>query len=317
MMKLVMLVVAVWALVGCSQPVVFTVNVRDEDGGPVKNATVTVKALKNIFAGIDANPDDYRRVTATTDTNGVAVVKFDAVTDCFRYWLAADGYYSPPFHKMSYRLKRDHLFWVELAEHEKEETVVLRRIKNPIPMFACGVCTTVKLPAANGDYGFDMMAGELVAPFGKGRVADFHIRKDYDEKTRSTKSALFFSGRGNGAYRIKAFTDSEFRSSYEADTNAVFLTQFRYEASSNAERTRYSEVCDVNADDCLVLRTRCRFDEKGNLVSCHYSKLYGRVEIRDRFVFRAYAFNPTPNDPNLEFDVTRDLLKKDTSPYLP
>jgi len=33
--------------------------------------------------------------------------------------------------------------------------------------------------------------------------------------------------------------------------------------------------------------------------------------------FRAYAFNPTPNDTNLEFDTSKNLLKKDTAPYLP
>lgn len=77
------------------------------------------------------------------------------------------------------------------------------------------------------------------------------------------------------------------------------------------------EVCDVNEDEGLVLRTRCRYDEKGNLISCHYSKIYGKIEIRSYFQFRGYAFNPTPNDPNLEFDVKRNLLKNDTAPCLP
>ena len=77
-----------------------------------------------------------------------------------------------------------------------------------------------------------------------------------------------------------------------------------------------TEVCDVDADECLILRTRCHFDEKGNLVSCHYSKIYGKIEIFGWLNFMSSAFNPTPNDTNLEFDARRNLNKKDTSLYM-
>ena len=54
------------------------------------------------------------------------------------YWLSADGYYSPPFHEVYYRIKNQNLFSLQLDEHEKEETVVMRKIRNPIPMFGYG-----------------------------------------------------------------------------------------------------------------------------------------------------------------------------------
>ncbi len=166
-----------------------------------------------------------------------------------------------------------------------------------------------------------MKAGDWVAPLGKGEVADFYIRKNYDEKARSTKSALFFKGKGNGAYKMKAFVDSEFRSCYVADTNAVFGTLFRYEYWTHdhvnpKDGSHRTEVCDVDADECLILRTRCRFDERGNLVSCHYSKIYGKIEIFGWLNFMSSAFNPAPNDANLEFDARRNLNKKDTSLYM-
>ena len=162
-----------------------------------------------------------------------------------------------------------------------------------------------------------MVVGDFLSPHGKGEVADFYILKNYDERTCTGKSALFFKGRGNGAYKIKAFTDSRFRSCYAADTNAVFKTEFRHEYVKLEDMSGWKEVCDVDEDECLILRTRCKYNEKGELVSCHYSKIYGKIEIRSYLNFRAYAFNPTPNDTNLEFDITKNLLKKDTAPYLP
>lgn len=318
MTKLLMLAAVSLSLVGCSESVVFKVNVHDENGSPVTNAVVNIKTLKKLFVGAGSNLNDYRQIVARSDTNGVVAVKFDLVSTDFRYWLTADGYYGYPTRNVHYKMKKDYLYYVTFSEHEKEESVVMRKIRNPIPMFGHGPMTWAegKLPDANGEYGFDMEAGSLVSPFGKGRVADFYIRKNFTEVPRSTKSALFFRGKGNGAYKMKSFGDSEFRSCYTADTNATLSTEFRHEFSVDAG-TGHREVCDVERDECLILRTRCRYDEKGNLVSCHYSKIYGRIEIFDQFCFRSYAFNPTPNDSNLEFDVKRNLLKKDTAPCLP
>lgn len=319
-MKFLMLVAVSLPLVGCSEPVVLKVNVRDEEGKPVTNAVVNVKTLKRLV-GVNANPGDYRMIVARADTNGVVTVKFDAVASDSTYWLSADGYYSPPYHDVHYKMKKDHLFYIEFAEHEKEESIILRKIKNPIPMYRYRINGAKYLPGENGDYGFDMKAGDWVAPLGKGEVADFYIRKNYDEKARSTKSALFFKGKGNGAYKMKAFVDSEFRSCYVADTNAVFGTLFRYEYWTHdhvnpKDGSHRTEVCDVDADECLILRTRCRFDERGNLVSCHYSKIYGKIEIFGWLNFMSSAFNPAPNDANLEFDARRNLNKKDTSLYM-
>ena len=248
-MKFLMLVAVSLPLVGCSEPVVLKVNVHDEEGKPVTNAVVNVKTLKRLV-GVNANPGDYRMIVARADTNGVVTVKFDAVASDSTYWLSADGYYSPPYHDVHYKMKKDHLFYIEFAEHEKEESIILRKIKNPIPMYRYRINGAKYLPGENGDYGFDMKAGDWVAPLGKGEVADFYIRKNYDEKARSTKSALFFKGKGNGAYKMKAFVDSEFRSCYVADTNAVFGTLFRYEYWTPPA----SSQCNTR---CVALCRRC------------------------------------------------------------
>lgn len=318
MKSLMMLVLLSLPLVGCSESVTLKVNVHDESGHPVTNAIIKIETLKKLFMGAGSKPSDFRTITAHADSNGVVSVKFDVVSTDSTYRLSADGYYQTPYHDIYYKMKKDHLFYVELAEHEKEESVVMRKIRNPIPMFGYGPPSWLgtKLPL-HGEYGFDMVVGDFLSPHGKGEVADFYILKNYDERTRTGKSALLFKGRGNGAYKIKAFTDSRFRSCYAADTNAVFETEFRHEYVTLENRSGWREVCDVDEDECLILRTRCQYNEKGELVSCHYSKIYGKIEIRSYLNFRAYAFNPTPNDTNLEFDTRKNLLKRDTAPYLP
>ena len=310
MIKFMILVVVMFPLVGCTETVRFSVKVTDEEGCPVTNAVVKIETLKRPVFGMENDPNNLRVIIAHANSNGVVSVKFDSLTERFIYWLTAEGYYRCPFREVSYELKEDHLYYVTLAEHEKEDAVVMRKIKKPIPMYSYGSYGAMGLPKGNGDYGFDMKAGELVAPFGKGKVADFYVRKRFDEKTRDTKSALFFVGKGNGAYKVKSAMDSEFRSPYAADTNAVFKTEFRYEHLK-------SEVCDVGEDECLVLRTRCQYDAEGRLVSCHYSKIYGKIEIYGWLSFWSYAFNPTPNDTNLEFDVEKNLLDDDVPPGQP
>ena len=322
MTKLLLIATMALPLVGCSESVSLKLNVKDEDGRPVTNAMVKITTLRKRTLNPHRSPNDYLTAFASSDTNGLVSAKIDMVSCSLTYWLSADGYYNSPFKHVHYRILSQDLFSLRLAEHEKEESVVMRKIKNPIPMYRYRINGAKYLPQENGDYGFDMKEGDFVAPYGKGAVADFYVRKNYDEKKRSTKSALIFKGKGNGAYKIKAFTDSEFRSCYVADTNAVFTTCFRYEYKNHKyenpkDGSHRTEVCDVNEDECLILRTRCQFDEKGNLVSCHYSRIYGKIEIFRWLNFMSCAFNPMPNDPNLEFDVKRNLNRKDTAPYLP
>jgi hypothetical protein len=51
------------------------------------------------------------------------------------------------------------------------------------------------------------------------------------------------------------------------------------------------------------IRVRTKVDDRGNIVSAHYGKIYG-----DFMQFK-YYLNPTINDRNVEFDPKQNLMK--------
>ena len=61
-------------------------------------------------------------------------------------------------------------------------------------------------------------------------------------------------------------------------------------------------------------RVRTMLDVKGNVVSAHYGKIYGRFEF-GRYMHAGslylksgtYYFNPAANDRNIEFDRSKNL----------
>jgi hypothetical protein len=57
-----------------------------------------------------------------------------------------------------------------------------------------------------------------------------------------------------------------------------------------------------NPDRIYYFRVRTKVDDRGNIVSAHYGKIYGD------FMQFAYYYNPTPNDRNIEFDPKQNLL---------
>jgi hypothetical protein len=62
-------------------------------------------------------------------------------------------------------------------------------------------------------------------------------------------------------------------------------------------------------DPAYFVRTRVILDEKGEISSANFAKITSPIQFdpRGRLEF-TYVFNPTPNDRNLEFDVSRNLF---------
>ena len=158
------------------------VTVIDSEGRAVSNATVTVgvSPTSAFWGNCNGEGKEYK---AKTDTNGLAVVRFNCTRARFGWSVETDGYYrSGPFD--AFFTKFDEIIVapgvakVILHEHEKHDKVTLWKKRNPQPMMAHGVgyeADEHPVPSENGRYGFDMMKFDWLPPLGKGEVADFHF----------------------------------------------------------------------------------------------------------------------------------------------
>lgn len=197
---------------------------------------------------------------------------------------------------------------------------------NPRPMYAYGGSTEVSLPrkqpvvvVTNGlevtrynSVDFDLKKCLVVLQdpdyFSEtGEVPDFRIERFrvLTNGVVTTYGWLDFAP-GCGAYITTVPGSGQFPVVYEADPNANFLSRIPYEYSSVSGKVVYASH-PVGKGECLIMKTRVMTNEVGEVTSCNYSKIYGPMWVHKKMMFASAMFNPTPNDPNLEFDLDGNL----------
>jgi len=185
----------------------------------------------------------------------------------------------------------------------KQLTVIIKRKKNPISMYAKR--GPEFLPAVGKEVGYDLMTGDWVKPYGKGKISDliFCIKiNKVNERESTSILSISFSNKGDGLLLFSAPYNkgSRLRSGHLAPEKgyADSLIHTRERSPGQAEKN----TRDKNNN--YYVRVRTKLDDSGNVISAHYGKIYG-----DFMKFTHYL-NPTPNDRNIEFNPNRNLLKK-------
>jgi hypothetical protein len=190
--------------------------------------------------------------------------------------------------------------------------VVLKRVLRPVPMYAKFKFQT-DLPV-EGPVGFDLIAGDWVTPYGRGKSADvfFKVTKRVTSfHDFGAELLITFPKPGDG---ILEMTDtskgaSRLRSAHGAPdkdyTSSLSLLQ-----GNSPERGEYGMKNDRKN---YWVRVRTVVDERGQVVTAFYGKIYDGIEwfpvesktARLRFT---YYVNPTPNDRGMEFDPKQNLF---------
>ena len=113
-----------------------------------------------------------------------------------------------------------------------------------------------------------------------------------------------------GACRLKKDGWSDMKSSYCADTNAVYQTNFTFKYCHEKGVHPYSDKLDQ--DEYMIFRTRTKVDRDGKLVSARYGKLYGPWHFEDAGGSQIYKvfMNAKDNDINLEDMWTIETARK-------
>ena len=288
-------------------------RVVDDDGTPVVGATAHVwfrttypkKVIKDWILSTDTNGmfvAEYR----TNDRLSVGIEKtgyyhtFDRVTfsDPFAYPSAKGGKWHP---------------------YGGERTVMLKKIKDPGKLLVFpNSLRWCHIPEFNVWLGFDLERGEWVTPHGNGKKADVLLRFSSTRKGvhdyRYVMDVSFTNNPYAGACQLKKDDLSDFKTVYNADSNAHYKATFSYVSEQTPGNKRRWYFLDD--DSYLVFRTRTRVDEHGNLIGAHYGKILGKWFSGPEFMALSDGcFNPVENDVNLEDgaclrDVLRNLNKK-------
>ena len=263
-----------------------TLKVVDETGRPVEGVKTKVfYLLTNEIAGL-------------TDTNGIFKASHLDGSENLGFLADKKGYYS---FRIMYHLGRTY----KPAKWNSTQTVVLKRIIKPIPMYAKSV--NYGMPVFDKPVGYDLTMGDWVDPYGKGINTDMiftaHREKRAVDDT-DYKLIVSFPKQGDGIQEFDTPSyylhdrGSELLSSEEAPTN-------RYQPNWIQTKTRRpGKPMESNWNEYrnYYFRVRTKVDDRGNIVSAHYGKIYGD------FMNFAYYFNPTPSDRNVEFDPKQNLM---------
>jgi hypothetical protein len=191
--------------------------------------------------------------------------------------------------------------------------VVLKKIVSPVPMY--GRRAQIEIPAADAEFGYDLIEADWVAPHGKGKSPDFIFRvgrrfNAYDDFNASL--ALTFPNKGDGIQIVVAdpLYGSDLRLPRLAPTEG-------YQNRLVINRSRHGS--EVVGEDHLsptnyFFRVRTVLDINGNVISCMYGKIQRPLVVdligsKTATILFEYALNPD-GTPNMEFDIQKNLFKK-------
>jgi hypothetical protein len=274
-----------------------TVKVIGEDGNPVAVADVDVSY--DLPATPDGNQRRYGEVKGITDNNGMFSASHTSDSTGLGIIINKPGYYAT---------HAGHQFYFNEKNWYQSFTLLLKKIGKPIPMYAKRLNTSV--PTLGKPIGFDLMVGDWVAPYGKGTktdvifIAQTEKRSEFDWDSKLTVS---FPNPGDGIQEFNApillqdatMGQSYLRSSHEVPAES-YQAQWVQTMSCRPQKGGYSGNRDPNHN--YFIRVRTVLDQNGNVKSALYGKIYGD------FMEFSYYLNPTPNDRNVEFDPSQNLL---------
>lgn len=281
-----------------------TLHITDSIGKPVEKARISA-----CFFPSDSYADADGR-EGHTDTNGCFYLEGKTVDD-LAYEVTKDSSYKTIGKYWFYRRGENCVQDGRWQPWNPTNTVVLKEIRHPIPM--CSKRVDAPVPIQGAHVGYDLEVGDWVAPYGQGKQTDMLVTYEATIKAPlvfSNQLTIASSNKMDGFIRINKDKWSFFPSVYEAPTNG-----YRSLLVLTLDRTQEHilKKAQFTESEYLIFRMRTVLDNKGNIISARYGKIYGPIEYgeldKDRGGVRfTYYLNPTPNDRNVEFDPKQNLF---------
>ena len=274
-------------------------RIEDDRGNAVADANVSV------FMGMNLRERGYW-IKGSTDTNGIFVVTGKTCGDEVEIYLTKEGYYDSmkklSFATMGAEKDVKDGKWQPYGE---KQVIILRHRQNPCAI-RIGKGDFALTKHLNQWLGFDIQKHDFVHPYGTGDIADFEVMIEWNGKWLPEYTGMGVRIRFvipfSGYYEMPICPESNFKGPYVADAKKNFHQAATFDEKVDASMNRTGHHLDKNK--CWVVRSRCKVDINGELISANYSVVHkirfcgepngeGGVGIMG-------AFNPTPNDTNLE-----------------
>ena len=308
------------ACTSCQDKSAYRLNfdVADDAGNKVEGVTIKTAVHDYWQPGEGFGKDIAHLVETVTDKEGAARLSESSSRCEMIIFANKPGYYESqcPFKSTSIVDDR----WQPWNATIKVE---LKRVLQPIPLIAkkasVGWGEYMRLPADKAAY--DLEVGDWTAPYGAGKAADliFEIRGKTDKPGENYETTLIlsFSQPQDGMIFVERPKQSvsALIMPYQAPNEG-------YQAQKTWRKLRINTVAvkggyiegkledETKPDEDYFLRLRTKLNEKGEIVSAHYAKVQGSfLWWPTGWLKFQYHFNLTPNDRNLEFDPTKNLLK--------
>jgi hypothetical protein len=271
-----------------------TLKIVDDLGQPVSAAKVDVGYMQT------------QQTEGLTDSNGVFVASHTDKSLALGFLVKKEGYYSDRFHYTLY-LPGQFDDQKVAANRNAVLTLTLKKIIKPIAMYAKHIESGP--PVFNKPVGYDLTVGDWVGPYGKGINTDIIFDGEMDQKAKDDfdyKLIVSFPKQDDGIQSFSVPMDDlhsqigELHSMQEAPTNGYDSSVIRTMSRHPGQGTK-EDIYNSNRN--YYFRVRTKVDDRGNIVSTHYGKIYGD------FMNFNYYLNPTPNSRDVEFDPKQNLIK--------
>lgn len=285
-------------------------RVVNDEGQPVAEAKVGA-SWENAHA--TKNSERIKSVEYVSDQDGRIALEGKAFTSGVSYGANKEGHYAA--WGLRYSFTNTHLLrwqpWNPTIE------VLLKRIKNPVPMYAKRV--EVKIPEFNQPIGYDLVQGDLVAPFGKGQISDLIFeadRKVVSDQEYDGTLTLSFSNEGDGlvAHEIERPDPPGLRMPYTAPDDGYVSNKTWQESRHTSAKGNGQIISTASRRMNYFIRVRTVRDKEGKIVSALYGKIHGDfrwfIGARAPKSGLAFAYYLNPDGTrNIEYDPKRNLLK--------
>ncbi len=311
---------------------------QSSDAAPWKGADASVKLtvlddarapLTNaVVVGHFASPygKDYigDRFDLRTDTNGQCLVVGRGFTFMSGRVTASNHY--PTYYKIALG---DRGKAIESGRWTVDaETLVLKRIRNPVPMYAGRLSLAPALANPGVPVSYDFVMGDWLPPHGKGQNADVVLvyekrilrsttvvqkarpddaRKQVDRTVEHPLDwdeswKIEMPNRGDGLVKAKQNQSSALHSDYHAPADG-YESSLSLFANRRQEKLGWPGKQETNIDEeaLYYIRMRTELDEHGTVKKAWYGKIYGEINKDPGFYV-----NPD-GARNVEFDPSRNL----------